>query len=102
KLPLLARGHQRPAGCEPSFHLGAVDAAHAESSPGDERDDQHPRAGRCYGADLANVRVAVVVVHVVQAAVVDNQLQGSIDSGLTQLPDVGVEEVDVSAFDARL
>src|SRR6059058_4659247 len=38
ELPLVARGQQRPACSESSFHLGAIDARHAEPPARRERD----------------------------------------------------------------
>src|SRR6202022_433597 len=93
---------QRPAGSESSFHLGAVDAPHAETPAGNDPHDQQPRVGCRHSGDFADVRIAIVVVHVVQAAVVDDQLQWAGDPGLTQLPDVSVDEVDGDVVDARL
>jgi hypothetical protein len=87
---------------ESSFHLGAIDPAHPDATSRDERDDQQPCVRCRQGTDLPDVGVAISVAHVVQATVVDDQLEVRTDAGPAQLRDVGAQEVDGGTGRARL
>lgn len=90
----IRRRQQRPRGRESSLNFHLIESQESHRPTGFEADDQQPCARGRRRRDFLDVKVAIAVVHAVQAAVVHDQLEVRADPGLTQMRDVGLDKVD--------